>query len=182
MIQSFSNHLIDSLNIFDVIFFIIIIYMVIQCFLKGFSLSFISFMKWVLSIIVTIIVVPKLQPWVSEYIDSEFINNVGIGVVVFFLSLFVTVVLGRSLNRTITWTGLGLIDKFFGLIFGFLKGYIVAVCLFSLSNWFYPYQNWGISADNAFSFNIVKKGSDILIDEFPDNKKLKNTKDEIEKI
>ena len=100
----------------------------------------------------------------------------------FFLSLFVTVVLGRSLNRTITWTGLGLIDKFFGLIFGFFKGYIVAVCLFSLSNWFYPYQNWGISADNAFSFNIVKKGSDILIDEFPDNKKLKNTKDEIEKI
>ena len=182
MIQSFSNHLIDSLNIFDVIFFIIIIYMVIQCFLKGFSLSFISFMKWVLSIIVTIIVVPKLQPWVSEYIDSEFINNVGIGVVVFFLSLFVTVVLGRSLNRTITWTGLGLIDKFFGLIFGFFKGYIVAVCLFSLSNWFYPYQNLGISADNAFSFNIVKKGSDILIDEFPDNKKLKNTKDEIEKI
>ena len=88
MIQSFSNHLIDSLNIFDVIFFIIIIYMVIQCFLKGFSLSFISFMKWVLSIIVTIIVVPKLQPWVSEYIDSEFINNVGIGVVVFF-SLFI---------------------------------------------------------------------------------------------
>ena len=182
MIQSFSNHLIDSLNIFDVIFFIIIIYMVIQCFLKGFSLSFISFMKWVLSIIVTIIVVPKLQPWVSEYIDSEFINNVGIGVVVFFLSLFVTVVLGRSLNRTITWTGLGLIDKFFGLIFGFFKGYIVAVCLFSLSNWFYSYQNWGISADSAFSFNIVKKGSDILIDEFPDNKKLKNTKDEIEKI
>ena len=182
MIQSFSNHLIDSLNIFDVIFFIIIIYMVIQCFLKGFSLSFISFMKWVLSIIVTIIVVPKLQPWVSEYIDSEFINNVGIGVVVFFLSLFVTVVLGRSLNRTITWTGLGLIDKFFGLIFGFFKGYIVAVCLFSLSNWFYPYQNWVISADNAFSFNIVKKGSDLLIDEFPNYKDIIETKEKIEKI
>ena len=40
------------------------IYFVIQCFLKGFSLSFISFMKWVLSLVVTIILVPKLQPWV----------------------------------------------------------------------------------------------------------------------
>ena len=36
-------------------------------------------MKWVLSTIVTIILVPKLQPTVSQYIESEFINNVGLG-------------------------------------------------------------------------------------------------------
>ena len=34
-------------------------------------------MKWVISTIVTIILVPKLQPTVSEYIESEFINNIG---------------------------------------------------------------------------------------------------------
>ena len=34
-------------------------------------------MKWVLSTVVTIILVPKFQPIVSEYIESEFINNVG---------------------------------------------------------------------------------------------------------
>ena len=38
-------------------------------FLKGFSLSLISFMKWVLSTVVTIILVPKLQPTVSEYMN-----------------------------------------------------------------------------------------------------------------
>ena len=37
-------------------------------------------MKWVLSTIVTIILVPKLQPSVSDYIESEFINSVGLGV------------------------------------------------------------------------------------------------------
>ena len=42
-------------------------------------MSLISFMKWVLSTIVTIILVPKLQPTVSEYIESEFMNNVGLG-------------------------------------------------------------------------------------------------------
>ena len=39
-------------------------------------------MKWVLSLVITVILVPKLQPWVMEYIESEFINNVGIGIVV----------------------------------------------------------------------------------------------------
>ena len=158
------------------------IYSIIQCFIKGFSLSFISFMKWVLSLIITIILVPKFQPWVSEYIESQFINNVGLGGGIFICSLFLTIVIGRSLNRAVTWTGLGSIDKSFGIIFGIFKGYIVTICLFSILNWFYPYQNWGISADEAFTFNIVKKGSKVLIDEFPNNKDLKDTKDKIEKI
>ena len=52
-------------------------------FFKGFSLSLISFMKWIFSTVVTIILVPKLQPIVSEYIQSEFINSVGLGVAIF---------------------------------------------------------------------------------------------------
>ena len=45
-------------------------------------------MKWIISTIVTIILVPKFQPTVSDYIESEFINNVGLGVVIFALTLF----------------------------------------------------------------------------------------------
>ena len=62
----------------------------------------------------------------------------------------------------------GSIDKTCGLLFGVLK-YVVSVCIFSILNWFYPYQNWGISA-SAFSFNLVNKGSKMLIEEFPQMK------------
>ena len=179
-----SNFLeyINNINLFDIFVSLIFIYSVIQCFLKGFSLSLISFMKWVLSTIVTIILVPKLQPIVSEYIESEFINNVGLGIAVFIFTLFLTIVIGKALSRAVTWTGVGSIDKTFGLLFGFFKGYIVSICLFSILNWFYPYQNWGISAEEAISFNLVKKGSEILIDEFPSNEDFIDTKDKIEKI
>ena len=74
MINYFESF-INNLNLFDVFVLIIFIYCVVQCFIKGFSLSLISFMKWIISTIVTIILVPKLQPTVSEYIESEFINN-----------------------------------------------------------------------------------------------------------
>ena len=179
-----ENYINDILNInlFDLAFIILIIYFVIQCFLKGFSLSFMSFMKCIFALVVTIFLVPKLQPYVNNYIESDFINNFGIGIVVFVCTIFLTIVAGKSLGRAVTWTGVGSIDKSFGLLFGFFKGYIVSVCLFSILNWFYPYQNWGISVEDAISFNIVKKGSEILIEEFPSSEDFIDTKEKIEKI
>ncbi len=182
MINNFFEFLTNSINLFDSIVAIIFFYCVFQCFIKGFSLSLISFMKWVLSTIVTIILVPKFQPIVSDYIESEFINNVGLGVVIFIFTLFLTILIGKALGRAITWTGVGSIDKSFGFLFGFFKGYIVSVCLFSISNWFYPYQNWGISTEDAISFNLIKKGSEILIEEFPSSEDFIDTKEKIEKI
>ena len=174
--------ILSNINIFDIIFLVLMVYFVIQCFLQGFSLSFISFMKWVFALVVTVVLVPKLQPWVNDYIESEFINNFGIGIAVFICTIFLTIVAGKSLSRAVTWTGVGSIDKTFGLLFGFFKGYIVSICLFSILNWFYPYQNWGISAEDSISFNIVKKGSEILIEEFPSSEDFIDTKDKIEKI
>ena len=139
-------------------------------------------MKWVFSTVVTIILVPKLQPIVSEYIESEFINNVGLGVVIFILTLFLSIVIGKALGRAVTWTGAGSIDKTFGMLFGVFKGYVVAVCIFSILNWFYPFKNWGISAEDAVSFNLINKGSKILIEEFPSSEDFIDTKEKIEQI
>ena len=172
----------NQINFFDSAFIIILIYFTIQCFVKGFTLSLISFMKWVFSTIITIILVPKVQPIVGDYIKSDFVNNIGIGILIFFLTLFLTILIGKALGKAITWTGVGSIDKSFGLLFGVFKGYVVTVCIFSILNWFYPYQNWGISAEDAISFNLVSKGSKMLIEEFPSSEDFIDTKEKIEKI
>ena len=178
----FVEGLIDRINLFDVFVLIIFIYCIVQCFIKGFSLSLISFMKWVISTVVTIILVPKLQPAISEYIESEFINNVGLGVTIFIITLFSIIVIGKTTGKVVTWTGVGSIDKTFGMLFGVFKGYVVAVCIFSILNWFYPFKNWGISAEDAISFNLINKGSEILIEEFPSSEDFIDTKEKIEQI
>ena len=180
--SNYFESLISNINLFDVFVLLIFFYCIVQCFVKGFSLSLISFMKWIFSIVVTIILVPKLQPIVSEYIESEFINNFGLGVVIFVVTLFLSIVIGKALGRAVTWTGVGSIDKTFGMLFGIFKGYVVSVCIFSILNWFYPFQNWGISAEDAFTFNIINKGSEILIEEFPSSEDFIDTKETIEKI
>jgi len=181
MIDTLQDY-ITNINLFDVFVVIIMIYNIVQCFFKGFSLSLISFSKWILATIVTIILTPKLQPIVSEYIQSKFINSLGLGVAIFIFTLFITIIIGKTLSKAVTWTGVGSIDKVFGFLFGFFKGYIVCVCLFTIFNWFYPYQNWGISAEDAISFNFISKGSKILINEFPSGEDFIDTKEKIEKI
>ena len=180
--NSVIEFIIEDILFFDIIFVLVILYNMIRCFSDGFLLSFISSLKWIISVVSTIIFVPKLQPWVGNYVESGFINNVGIGVFVFIITLFISIILGKAVGRTVKWTGVGSVDKSFGIFFGIFKGYIVTICLFSLLNWFYPYQKWGISTTGAVSFTIVKKGSDLLVNEFPTYKDIMETKEEIEKI
>ena len=63
MINGFLENITNFLNFLDIFFIIILIYNILQCFFKGFSLSLISFMKWVLSAVITIILVTPIVSW-----------------------------------------------------------------------------------------------------------------------
>ena len=88
MSTDFFKDFYSMFNFFDLVFLIILIYFTIQCTMKGFTLSLISFMKWVLSLILTIIFLPKVQPWVSNYIDSPFLNDIGVGFALYVIFIF----------------------------------------------------------------------------------------------
>ena len=51
----------SSISAFDLIVFLIIVYSMAQCAAKGFMRSLLSFSKWLLALIITIILVPKLE-------------------------------------------------------------------------------------------------------------------------
>ena len=173
----------SSISAFDLIVFLITVYSMAQCAAKGFMRSLLSISKWILALLITIYLVPKLNPWVQDYIESKFIADIGLGVFIYIISLFVIINIGKAIGRTVTWSGLGSVDKTFGLFFGILKGYVICVCIFSLLNWFYPHQNWPIKAEGSFSFERIYKGSEFLIDEFPKSKDYyEETEEKIEKI
>ena len=168
---------------FDLIVFITIFYFMAQSAAKGFMMSLLSFSKWLLALVITIILVPKLNPWVQDYVESKFIADIGLGVFIYIVSLFVIINIGKAIGRAVTWSGLGTVDKTFGLFFGIFKGYIICICIFSLLNRFYPHQEWPLKAKGTYSFDIIYKGSNFLIDEFPNSKDYyEETEEKIEKI
>jgi len=173
----------NNISAFDLIVCLIILYSIVQSAARGFMLSLLSFSKWLLALVITIVLVPKFNPWVQEYVDSKFISDIGLGIFIYIFSLFVIINIGKAISSAVTWSGLGAVDKSFGLIFGIFKGYIICVCFFSLFNWFYPHENWPIKTEGTYSYQIVYKGSKFLIDEFPNSKEYYDqTEEKIEKI
>ena len=173
----------SNITTFDLIVCLIIIYSMAQCAGKGFMLSLLSFSKWLLALIITIVLVPKLNPWVQDYIESKFISDVGLGIFIYVVSLFIIINIGKAISKAVTYSGLGSVDKTFGLIFGIFKGYVLAICIFSLLNWFYPHQKWPIKTEGTYSFETIYKGSTFLVNEFPNSKDYYDeTEKKIEKI
>ena len=154
----------SSISAFDLIVFLITVYSMAQCAARGFMISLLSFSKWLLALIITIILVPKLNPWIQGYIESKFVTDIGLGIFIYIFSLFIIINIGKAISRAVTWSGLGSVDKTFGLIFGIFRGYVICVCIFSLLNWFYPHQKWPLKAEGTYSFEIIYKGSKFLID------------------
>jgi len=181
------NNIIEILqnivSTFDLIVLLIVIYSIAECVGKGFLRSLLSFSKWILALIITIILVPKLNPIVQEYIESDFIADIGLGIFIYIVSLFIIINIGKAISSAITYTGLGAADKSFGLFFGIFKGYVICICLFSLLNWFYPHNNWPIKTEGTYSFQIIYKGSEFLVNEFPNSKNYyEQTEEKLEKI
>ena len=173
----------NNISAFDLIVFLITAYSMAQCAAKGFMMSLLSFSKWLLALIITIILVPKFNPFVQNYIDSKFVTDIGLGVFIYIISLFIIINIGKAISSAVTYSGLGAVDKSFGLVFGIFKSYVICVCIFSLLNWFYPHKNWPLKTENAYSFNIIYKGSKFLIEEFPNSKDYyEDTEEKLEKI
>jgi len=173
----------NSISAFDLIIFIIVFYSMVQCAAKGFMISLLSFSKWLLALVITIILVPKLNPLVQDYIESKLVTDIGLGIFIYIVSLFIMINMGKAISSAVKWSGLGAVDKSFGLIFGIFKGYVICICIFSLLNWFYPHQEWPVKAEGTYSFGIIYKGSKFLIKEFPNSKDYYDkTEEKIEKI
>ena len=160
----------NSISVFDLIVFLITIYSMAQCAAKGFISSLLAFSKWLIALVITIILVPRISPWVQGYIESKFITDISLGIFTFIISFFIVINISKAINRAVTWSGLGAVDKTFGLIFGIFKGYVICVCVFTLLNWFYPHQKWSVETEGTYSFEIIYKGSEFLIEEFPNSK------------
>ena len=173
----------SNVSAFDLIVFLIIFYSIAECGARGFMISLLSFSKWLLALIITIILVPKLNPWMQDYIESRFIADVGLGIFIYIISLFIIINIGKAISSAVTYSGLGTADKTFGLLFGIFKGYVICVCVFSLLNWFYPHQKWPLKTEDTYYFKIIYKGSEFLIDEFPNSREYyEDTEEKLEKI
>ena len=90
--------------------------------------------------------------------------------------------MNKGISRAVRYTGLGSLDTIFGFFFGFIRSYIIAICIFSGIHIVYNYDKWPLNNDKSFIFPYLDKGSNYLLKECPNEKKYQDSKDKIEQL
>ena len=57
-------------SVIDLLYIVITILSLIKCYKKGFILSILSMAKWLLAYIVSLIIFPKVKPYLKDVIDN----------------------------------------------------------------------------------------------------------------
>ena len=178
----FFGEIINPISAIDLIYLIITILSLIKCYRKGFVLSILSMSKWLLAYIITLIIFPKLKPYLKNIIDNEYVLDVGLGITIFIVVIFLILLINKGISRAIKYTGLGSLDTVFGFFFGFIRAYIICICIFSGVHIVYNYDKWPINLDKSYSFPYLKKGSNYLLRVFPNEKTYQESKEKIEDL
>ena len=172
----------EAISVIDLLYLFITILSVIKCYNKGFVLSVLAASKWLLAYILTIILFPRIKPYFKDLIDSEYVLDVTLGVAIFIFVIFIILMINKGIGKAVKYSGLGSLDSVFGFFFGFIRGYIICVLLFSAVNIVYNYNKWPIKLKSSYAFPYIEKGSNYLIKEFPNEKKYQNSKEKIEEL
>ena len=176
------KNIFNQISFFDLIYITITILYLIRCSIKGFVLSLLSALRWLLAYILTLIAFPKIKPFVKDIIDNEYVLDILLGVSIFVIIMFTILLVNKGIKRTVKYTGMGKIDVFFGFLFGFVIAYVVSVCIFASVHIVYNYDKWPIDKRKSFTFSYVEKGSNYLIKEFPSKKEYEDAKEKVSDI
>jgi len=172
----------ESISSFDLIYIFFTLLSLIKCYRKGFVLSILAASKWLFAYVLTLFLFPKVKPYVKDIIDNDYVLDISLGVTIFIIVIFIILLINKGIKRAVTYSGIGTIDKIFGFFFGFFRAYVVVVCIFSTLSIIYNYKKWPIDLDQAMIFPLVEKGSNYLINEFPDKKQYEDAKDKVQEL
>ena len=169
-------------SLIDLAYFLITILSLIRGYKKGFVLSVLSMAKWLLAYVITLILFPRIKPYLEDIIDNEYVLDVSLGIAIFIVVIFLILLVNKGISKAVRYTGIGSLDTMFGFFFGFFRAYIISVCIFSAIHIVYNHEKWPLNINKSYIFPYLEKGSIYILKEFPDEKTYQESKEKIEDL
>ena len=82
----------DNISSFDLFYLIITILSLIKCSRKGFVLSILAASKWLLAYVITLMLFPRVKPYVKDIIENEYVLDVTLGIALFVVVIFIILI------------------------------------------------------------------------------------------
>ena len=121
-----------GLNLADWFILIVLIASGIIAFARGFTKEFLSLFLWIAAFIAAISLEYLATPKINEFIGNEEISKIISYIVVFIIFIFIGGIVIKFVSKLIKWSGASGFDRFLGVLFGLIRGFIVLFVIFLL--------------------------------------------------
>ena len=115
-------------NVTDLAVIAVVVISGLLAFVRGFVHEILAVGAWIGAAIATVFFLPAALPHARDLISIQIAADIAAGAAIFILVLIVLSIFTHWLARRVRESGLGALDRSLGLLFGFLRGALLA-CL-----------------------------------------------------
>ncbi|WP_370931128.1 CvpA family protein [Bartonella sp. DGB1] len=98
--------------------------------LRGFSREIFSIFSWVVAALISYYGVEHLLPYIQPHISNNLIAFLITGISLFLIALIIMSLITKKLSNMVTDSRVGPVDNILGLIYGGIRGFIIALLAF----------------------------------------------------
>ena len=115
------------LNLVDYAVLVVLLVSALFSTLRGMTREFLGIVGWVVSVFVAKLSAPALEPLISDIINVEGLAAALSWALPFAITVVVWFVIASLMSPSLKRAGLGSLDRWLGVIFGFVRGYVIVL-------------------------------------------------------
>ena len=158
---------INNFNQIDILIIILTIISMIYGYSRGLIKEILSIVSLLISVYISINVYPNISLFIKEYIDMAVLAD-SISFALMFLFLYSLInIFSNFIVSSITNTPIRILDKNFGILFGFFRALLILSLLNIILYWTLWKKNIPVWLNNSKSMILINYTSDKLIQILP---------------
>lgn len=150
------------MNPFDIVVIVLIVLSGLFAFARGFVKEALSVGSWVGAGLAALYTLNYSRSIAERFLAKGMIADVAAGLAVFVVVLIVLSLMSSAIARRVKHSSLSAIDRSLGLLFGLLRGVILACLLLTVVNWALPEANRPVWIKEARTAPLLQVGADKL--------------------
>jgi len=129
----------DAISFFDTILLLLIFLSSFFAMLRGFTRETLSILSWFIAAVASFIAYTNDQSrsFVSNILQPDWLAYSLLVGVVFILALIISAFISSKLSKLVLKSNIGILDRIFGIFFGFTRGYLIIMLLFIGLTWLF---------------------------------------------
>jgi len=127
-----------NFNIVDIVILAILLVSALFAFVQGFTQEVLGTGSWIGAAIVTILLLPRVAPWLETHLQSHVAALLLGGGAIFLGTLVILWTLTHILSTRIQASAIGALDRTLGILVGLVKGAFYVSLLFIVMSWLLP--------------------------------------------